>query len=171
MSNKIFTTSIPIGGLKTSSGNRTPLDLAIDNALVCTVRADDTEFERLPTPMRYRASGAIRVWKDVRQIAGRNAASLSARLTDTSDAPLQHFNDPSDSLDANYSREMRISAVRVIVAHGSNSIFRQAFLQRHGHCTSSPALQKNSESPIYPATFRWKSCGYRHRHSVSCLPH
>jgi hypothetical protein len=99
---------------------------------MCTVRADNIEFERLPVPVRYRASGAVRAWKDVRQTAGRYAAKLSARLDDVSYAPLELYNDLADFLDANYSREMRTSTSHAIAAHGANSIFCQAFWQRQG---------------------------------------
>lgn len=126
-----------------SSRNLTELDLAIDHALMCTVRADDVEFERLPVPVRYRASGAIRAWEDVRHTAGRYASKLSVRLDDIGYAPLELYNDLADFLDANYSREMRTPAGRVIAAHGSNSIFCQAFWQRQGALYEpTPALHK-----------------------------
>jgi hypothetical protein len=49
-------------------------------AMEKTIRADDPLYERLPVPVRYRATGAIDAWRQVRDAAGRSGADLSHRL-------------------------------------------------------------------------------------------
>jgi hypothetical protein len=59
---------------------RTALRHLIGIAVQKTIRADDPLYERLPVPVRYRATGAIDAWRQVRDAAGRSGADLSQRL-------------------------------------------------------------------------------------------
>ena len=53
----------------------------IRRAMEKTVLADSPLYERLPIPVRYRASGAIEAWRQVREDAGRSGDEFSRRLT------------------------------------------------------------------------------------------
>ncbi|MFM0285647.1 hypothetical protein [Paraburkholderia megapolitana] len=52
----------------------------IETAVGKSVRGDDVLYERLPVPVRYRASGAIEAWNQVRQAAGEWGTDFSRRL-------------------------------------------------------------------------------------------
>ncbi|WP_240766605.1 hypothetical protein [Paraburkholderia flava] len=52
----------------------------IETAIRKTVQGDDPLYERLPAPVRYRASGAIEAWDHVRQAAGEWGTDFLRRL-------------------------------------------------------------------------------------------
>lgn len=109
-----------------------PLGLAIREAMVATIQAIDHRFDRLPVPVRYRASGSIDAWSAVRRVAGRDGARLTARLTnpncDALDLPeiLDDFIVKSLGMDP--SDEDRRSTTNVVV----RSAVSQAFWLRQG---------------------------------------
>jgi hypothetical protein len=59
-------------------------------AMEKTVLADSGLYERLPIPVRYRASGALEAWRQVREDAGRSGDDFSRRLTSESLGDLMH---------------------------------------------------------------------------------
>lgn len=50
------------------------------SAIEKSIRSEDDVYARLPLPIRYRASGAIEAWKQVRQAAGSSGAEFSRLL-------------------------------------------------------------------------------------------
>lgn len=52
----------------------------IETAVRKSVQGDDVLYERLPVPVRYRASGAIDAWNEVRQAAGEWGTDFLRRL-------------------------------------------------------------------------------------------
>lgn len=52
----------------------------VESAIEKSIRSEDDVYARLPIPVRYRASGAIDAWKQVRQAAGGSGAELSRLL-------------------------------------------------------------------------------------------
>ncbi|MGA7814255.1 hypothetical protein [Caballeronia sp.] len=59
-----------------------PLDVAAREAMMLCLETHDRRFDRLPIPVRYRASGAIEAWTIARSIAGRDGAKLAAAFAD-----------------------------------------------------------------------------------------
>lgn len=58
-----------------------PLPGLIRLAMDATREADNPLYDRLPVPVRYRASGAIEAWKKVLEAAGPSGADFAQRLT------------------------------------------------------------------------------------------
>ncbi|MDR6496286.1 hypothetical protein J2797_006213 [Paraburkholderia terricola] len=52
----------------------------LESAIEKTIQSDNAIYDRLPVPVRYRATGAINAWKQVRASAGLSGADFSARL-------------------------------------------------------------------------------------------
>jgi hypothetical protein len=44
-----------------------PLGMAIKQAMIASIHTIERRFDRLPIPMRYRASGAIDTWATARR--------------------------------------------------------------------------------------------------------
>ncbi|KAA0079297.1 hypothetical protein CIW54_24920 [Paraburkholderia sp. T12-10] len=102
----------------------------IRRAMEKTVLADSPLYERLPIPVRYRASGAIEAWRQVRQVAGRSGEEFSRRLT----------SEPLGDLMHNFPQYLR-SWARVNLScigdeddmgHAQRSVIMQAFSASHG---------------------------------------
>ncbi|OHU98956.1 hypothetical protein BLA34_18415 [Ralstonia solanacearum] len=54
----------------------------LESAIDKSIRSEDDVYARLPIPVRYRASGAIEAWKQVRQAAGSSGAEFSRLLVE-----------------------------------------------------------------------------------------
>ncbi len=54
----------------------------VESAIEKSIRSEDDGYARLPIPVRYRASGAIDAWKQVRQAAGSTGAEFSRLLVE-----------------------------------------------------------------------------------------
>ncbi|WP_405124648.1 hypothetical protein [Ralstonia pseudosolanacearum] len=54
----------------------------LKSAIEKSVRSEDDVYARLPIPIRYRASGAIDAWKQIRQAAGSSGAEFSRLLVE-----------------------------------------------------------------------------------------
>ncbi|MCK4125279.1 hypothetical protein HFK83_23275 [Ralstonia pseudosolanacearum] len=54
----------------------------VESAIEKSIRSEDDVYARLPIPVRYRASGAIEAWKQVRQAAGNSGAEFSRLLVE-----------------------------------------------------------------------------------------
>lgn len=67
-----------------------PLPKLIRLAMHKTREADNPLYERLPVPVRYRASGAIEAWRAVRDAAGPSGKDFSHRLTSEPLRQLMH---------------------------------------------------------------------------------
>jgi hypothetical protein len=59
-----------------------PLNVAARDAMMACLETTRHRFDRLPIPVRYRASGAIESWAIARRLAGRDGAKLGAALAD-----------------------------------------------------------------------------------------
>lgn len=68
-----------------------PLDKLLRLAMDKTIEADNPLYERLPIPVRYRASGAIEAWRTVRDAAGPSGRDFSQRLTSEPLGELMHY--------------------------------------------------------------------------------
>ena len=60
----------------------------LKSAIEKSIRSEDDVYARLPIPVRYRASGAIDAWKQVRQAAGSSGAEFSRLLVEEETAYL-----------------------------------------------------------------------------------
>jgi hypothetical protein len=122
---------------------RSAVDVAIDQAVVRTLRADDAAFARLPVPVRFRASGAIQAWTAARRAAGREGERLTASLADPHIPPLHLFNPMADFVQRHSTIDFETPDGRVVALHGSNSVYWQAFWQRAGALYEpTPALHR-----------------------------
>ncbi|NKA33308.1 hypothetical protein GO300_01340 [Ralstonia solanacearum] len=54
----------------------------LKSAIEKSIQSEDDVYARLPIPVRYRASGAIEAWKQVRQAAGNSGAEFSRLLVE-----------------------------------------------------------------------------------------
>ncbi|AXW32891.1 hypothetical protein CJO88_05800 [Ralstonia solanacearum] len=52
----------------------------LKSAIEKSIQSEDEVYARLPIPVRYRASGAIEAWKQLRQATGRSGAEFSRLL-------------------------------------------------------------------------------------------
>ena len=52
----------------------------LKSAIEKCIRSEDDVYARLPIPIRYRASGAVEAWKQVRQAAGNSGTEFSRLL-------------------------------------------------------------------------------------------
>ncbi|WP_439004736.1 hypothetical protein [Ralstonia holmesii] len=52
----------------------------LKSAIEKSIRSEDDVYARLPIPVRYRASGAMEAWKQVRQAAGHSGTEFSRLL-------------------------------------------------------------------------------------------
>lgn len=59
-----------------------PLNVAARDAMMACLEATRHRFDRLPIPVRYRASGTIESWAIARRLGGRDGAKLTAALAD-----------------------------------------------------------------------------------------
>lgn len=69
---------------------QSPLAGLIRRAMEKTIQADSPLYKGLPIPVRYRISGAIEAWTQVREAAGRSGADFSQRLTSAPLGDLMH---------------------------------------------------------------------------------
>lgn len=123
--------------------SREVIDQAIKDALKYTLRADEPPFDRLPVPVRYRATGAIKTWQAARDLAGAAGHRLSALLGDRTLPPIPVFNDLARFIEQHASWDYRTSTGRIILAHGVNTVFWQAFWARDGALYEpTPALHR-----------------------------
>lgn len=72
--------SEPRKDVSESAAPLTMLRRLIETAMQKTVQSDNMLYSRLPVPVRYRATGAIDAWRQVRQAAGASGEDLSRRL-------------------------------------------------------------------------------------------
>ncbi|WP_175772898.1 hypothetical protein [Paraburkholderia phenazinium] len=71
----------PRAHLPTSTASATgALRAALESAIAKTIKSDDPIYDRIPVPIRYRATGAIEAWKAVREAAGPSGVDFSQRL-------------------------------------------------------------------------------------------
>jgi hypothetical protein len=73
-----------------------PLNVAVRDAMMTCLETTRHRFERLPIPVRYRASGAIESWTIARRLAGRDGAKLAAALADPTHPVLELQNELDD---------------------------------------------------------------------------
>ena len=102
----------------------------IRRAMEKTIRADGALYERLPIPVRYRASGAIEAWGQVREDAGRSGEEFSRRLISEPLGDLMH-NFP------HYLTSWARGNVSCIggendMGHAQRSVIMQAYSASHG---------------------------------------
>ena len=111
---------------------RSAVDLALDQAVMTTTRAYTPTFDRVPVPVRYRASGAIQAWTAARRAAGRSGERLTGFLADPSYPPLKLYNHLADFVDRHSTLDFNSGDGRLVAVRGSHSVFAQAFWQRAG---------------------------------------
>lgn len=70
------------------AAGRHPVDEVIERALHCLWRGSAPEFNSLPPPVRYRATGALDAWQAVWRATGSEGAHFAACLRDPRYAPL-----------------------------------------------------------------------------------
>lgn len=111
---------------------RAPVDLAIEQAVIHTLRAEAPAFERLPVPVRYRAAGSVQAWSAARRAAGREGQQLSALLADPCYPPIQLLNHVGGFVEKHSTLDFRTRDGSVVAAAGSLSVWAQTFWQRGG---------------------------------------
>ena len=113
----------------------------IRRAMEATILADSPLYERLPIPVRYRASGAIEAWKQLREDAGQSGEFFSQRLT----------SEPLGDLMLNFPEYLRAWARGNLscigdeddMGHAQRSVIMQAFSASHGALYEpTPALHR-----------------------------
>ncbi len=102
----------------------------IRRAMEKTIMADSALYERLPIPVRYRASGAIEAWRQVREDAGRSGEEFSQRLTSEPLGDLMH-NFPH-YLTAWARGNLSCIGGEDDMGHAQRSVIMQAFSASHG---------------------------------------
>ena len=113
----------------------------IRRAMEATILADSPLYERLPIPVRYRASGAIEAWRQLREDAGKSGEFFSQRLTSEPLGDLMH-NFPE------YLRAWARGNLSCIgddddMGHAQRSVIMQAFSASHGALYEpTPALHR-----------------------------
>lgn len=103
----------------------------IDEAVKATLWADSKRFERLPVPVRFRASGAIAAWDRARG-ATPDGDRFTQALRDPDISPAQLLNHIADFMESQSRREFVGDNARAIAQHVSNSVVWQAFWARSG---------------------------------------
>jgi hypothetical protein len=122
---------------------RTAVDLALEQAVLRSLRADAPVFERLPVPVRYRAAGAIQAWSAARKAAGREGEQLSAMLADPHCPPLDLLNRVGRFVEKHSTLDFKAHDGPAIAAIGSLSVWAQTFWQRGGAVYEpTPALHR-----------------------------
>jgi len=110
-----------------------------------TERAWDALYDRLPVPVRFRATGAIEAWSQFRRAAGKNGAEMDMLL---SDAPLSSLLRAFPQLvDCLCQRPLAQMAGPLAASMASQSLAWQAFAARKGALYEpTPALHRLLEA-------------------------
>jgi len=126
--------SIPNRLVSRASGQhaRLPADIAIDQAVKTTLRADNDAFLHLPVPVRYRASGAMQAWSAARKLAKNRGERFAYRVADAAYPPAALYNDIADFMEDQSSIDFKLQDGPVVAGHCSQSVYLQAFWQRGG---------------------------------------
>lgn len=109
-----------------------PVDAALDDAIAKSVQANSFQFDRLPVPVRYRASGAIQAWEAARRAAGHSGRRLSEKLSDLAFPPLMLFNEIADFAEAHSTIDFTTADAATVAVYSSHSVIWQAFWLRRG---------------------------------------
>ena len=109
-----------------------PAQLAIEQALRRTMDSHRSVFDRLPVPVRLRASGALDAWRNVFRMTGQPGATLSAHLADSGYAPMLLLREVREFIATHGTLNLAMPDVRVMVTTAVNSMLTQAFWARQG---------------------------------------
>jgi hypothetical protein len=112
--------------------NFSPLAMAIKQALITSIQAVEQRFDRLPIPVRYRASGSIAAWSAARRLAGRNGAKFAATLADSNYPVAELIDDLDDFVTSSLGQPTSNVAERDAADVYTRSAISQAFWLRGG---------------------------------------
>ena len=99
------------------------------------IAACRSEFESLPTPVRYRAAGAGRAWRDVQNSIGLDGKAFTQALADPSTGPVRCLEMAFEALKYHVNRDWLLSVVHRDVGGLSvllTGVIWQAFWARDG---------------------------------------
>jgi hypothetical protein len=109
-----------------------PLGQAIKEAIVTTIQTIEHRFDRLPIPVRYRASGAIEAWTTARSLSGRDGKKLAALLADPNQQVLELIDDLDDFVTSSLGQPRSTVDERDMSDIYTRSAICQAFWLRQG---------------------------------------
>lgn len=127
---------------------RSPLDLAVREAIESSLRTLQAEYGSLPTPVRLRACGAVAAWETARRAAGPAGRELEALLRDPAVPPLSLLERQAEFIDRHTSFDFSAAPMgNILRTHAINTIYRQTFWARHGALYEpTPALHRLLEA-------------------------